>query len=249
MIVNYLNVGGPGNVPPTAAQALNVNTVNVSLSPGSTLDSSQAITHMFNAPPSDISSGWPSVDINPLDTLAAASNWYVLSQAAMFTIVGRQGTTAGIDTANAQVVFSISRPMSLFRLKQQAGAAAAWDPTSQGTPNKPADEVKASDAVPEPVKAAIGDFEMRLASLESRMGAGQHPSPVQVHTTPFPTPHGGFQTSDPYTTGGYPASAHGFHTSDADPRLSAPSRHLFQKTEAGHCSVCGLSEADPIHHV
>lgn len=115
MIVNYLNVGGPGNVPPTAAQALNVNTVNVGLSPQSTLDNSQAITHMFNLPASDISAGWPTPHFIPSDYTAGSSGWYNISQNPNFSIVGRVGTTAGIDTANIQVIYNISRPHSIVR--------------------------------------------------------------------------------------------------------------------------------------
>ena len=115
MTVNYLNVGGPGNVPPTAAQALNVNTVNVSLSPTNSGDTSQVITHNFNLPPSDITAGWPTVDLDPLNALAAGSNWFALSQNPNFTILARGGTTAGVDTANAQIIASIARPHSIVR--------------------------------------------------------------------------------------------------------------------------------------
>ena len=115
MTVNYLNAGGPGNVAPTVAQALTFNTLNVSLSPSSTLDSSQAITHNWNLPPSDISSGFPLIHIQGMDYTSGSSGWYNISQAPSFLIVGRTGTTAGIDTANAQVIVSISRPMSLVR--------------------------------------------------------------------------------------------------------------------------------------
>jgi hypothetical protein len=115
MIVNYLNAGGPGNIAPTATQALSFNTLNVSLSPQSTLDTSQSITHNLNLPASDITAGWPEFTFNPLDALAQSSNYFALSQNPNFMIVGRAGTTAGIDTANAQVIVSISRPHSLVR--------------------------------------------------------------------------------------------------------------------------------------
>jgi hypothetical protein len=115
MIVNYLNAGGPGNVPPTVAQALGFNTLNVSLSPTSTLDSSQAITHNWGLPNSDISSGWPFIHVQPMDLTAGSSGWYNISQASNFVIVGRVGTTAGIDTANAQIIVSIARPHSMIR--------------------------------------------------------------------------------------------------------------------------------------
>lgn len=115
MVVNYLNVGGPGNVAPTLAQALNVNTVNVSLSPAASGDNSQVITHNFGLPASDITAGWPETVINGLDTLATLSLWYILSQNPNFSIVARGANTAGIDTANAQVLVSISRPHSIVR--------------------------------------------------------------------------------------------------------------------------------------
>jgi hypothetical protein len=115
MTVNYLNAGGPGNVAPTVAQALGFNTLNVSLSPQSTLDSSQAITTNWGLPASDISAGWPIIHFQGMDYTAGSSGWYNISQAPSFVIVGRVGTTAGIDTANAQVNVNIMRPHSLFR--------------------------------------------------------------------------------------------------------------------------------------
>jgi hypothetical protein len=115
MIVNYLNAGGPGNVAPTVAQALGFNTLQVGLSPQSTLDSSLAITTNWGLPASDISSGYPFVHFQLMDYTAGSSGWYNISQAPSFVIVGRVGTTAGIDTANAQVICQISRPMSLVR--------------------------------------------------------------------------------------------------------------------------------------
>jgi hypothetical protein len=115
MTVNYLNAGGPGNVAPTVAQALTFNTLNVSLSPSSTLDSSQAITTNWGLPASDISAGWPLIHIQPMDYTAGSSGWYNISQAPSFVLIGRVGTTAGIDTANAQVTIAITRPHSLVR--------------------------------------------------------------------------------------------------------------------------------------
>jgi hypothetical protein len=115
MIVNYLNAGGPGNVAPTQAQALGFNTLNVSLSPNSTLDTSLAITTNWNLPNSDISAGWPFVHFALMDSTASSSGWFNISQAPSFVIIGRQGTTAGIDTANTQVIFQISRPHSINR--------------------------------------------------------------------------------------------------------------------------------------
>jgi hypothetical protein len=115
MTVNYLNAGGPGNVAPTVAQALNFNTLNVGLSPSSTLDSSQAITTNWNLPASDISSGWPTIHFQNMDYSASSSGWYNISQAPSFIIVGRIGTTAGIDTANIQVICNIARPNTLVR--------------------------------------------------------------------------------------------------------------------------------------
>ena len=115
MIVNYLNAGGPGNVAPTVVQALAFNTLNVSLSPQSTLDSSQAITTNWGLPAADISAGWPFIHFQSLDYTAGSSGWYNISQAPSFVIVGRTGTTAGIDTANAQVIVSIARPHSIVR--------------------------------------------------------------------------------------------------------------------------------------
>jgi hypothetical protein len=115
MIVNYLNAGGPGNVAPTVAQALGFNTLNVGLSPQSTLDTSQAITHNWGMPPSDISAGWPTIHFQSMDYTAGSSGFYNISQAPNFVIVGRTGTTAGIDTANIQVICNIRRPMSIDR--------------------------------------------------------------------------------------------------------------------------------------
>jgi hypothetical protein len=115
MIVNYLNAGGPGNVAPTVAQALGFNTLNVGLSPQSTLDTSQAITHNWGLPSSDISSGFPLISFQNMDFTAGSSGWYNISQNPNFVIVGRTGTTAGIDTANAQVICNIQRPHSIDR--------------------------------------------------------------------------------------------------------------------------------------
>jgi hypothetical protein len=50
-----------------------------------------------------------------MDYTAGSSGWYNISQAPSFVIVGRVGTTAGIDTANAQVNVNIMRPHSVFR--------------------------------------------------------------------------------------------------------------------------------------
>ena len=115
MIVNYLNAGGPGNVAPTVTQALSFNTLNVSLSPQSTLDNSQAITTNWGLPAADISAGWPVIHVQPMDYTAGSSGWYNISQAPSFVIIGRVGTTAGIDTANAQVIVSIAQPNTLVR--------------------------------------------------------------------------------------------------------------------------------------
>lgn len=109
MTVNYLNVGGPGNVPPTAQQAARVSTCQVALSPTNSGDTSQIITHNFGLTAAELTQGWPEVIFEPLTALAQASNWFVLSQAPAFTIVARGGTTAGVDTANQQVIARIGR--------------------------------------------------------------------------------------------------------------------------------------------
>jgi hypothetical protein len=104
MQVSYLNVGGPGNVPPTAQQATRVSTVNVGLNPVNSGDTSQSITHMWGLPNAFISQGWPEVWFEGLDTLAQGSNWYCLSKAPNFAIVGRGANTASLDTTNNQQV-------------------------------------------------------------------------------------------------------------------------------------------------
>ncbi len=115
MTLNYLSAG-TGSTPPTAALAYAVNTVNVTLSPAASTDNSQAITHNFNLPAADISSGWPEIVINGLDTLASASAWFVLSQNPNFSVIGRGANTLGLESgANAQVLVSISKPNTLVR--------------------------------------------------------------------------------------------------------------------------------------
>lgn len=111
--ISYLNVGGPGNVPPTAPQAFRVSTVDVGLNPTNSGDMSQILTHNLGITTQEISQGWPKVSFEPLDSLAQGSNWYVLSQAPNFTIVARGGTTAGVDTTNnMQVICRIDRQWS-----------------------------------------------------------------------------------------------------------------------------------------
>jgi|SRR5271165_5296201 len=116
MIVNYLNVGGPGNVAPTLIQALGVNTVVAQMTPTNSGDTSQSVTHMFGLSTQDLSSGWPEVVFEPLDSAAAGSGWFVASQASNFTVFGRGGTTAGVDnSANLQINMYISRPHTIVR--------------------------------------------------------------------------------------------------------------------------------------
>jgi len=111
MQVNYLwpTLGAP----PTPAVAFKVSTVNVGLNPVSSLDNSQILTHCFNITPTEITQGFPKVGFEPLDTLAGGSGWYVISNAANFTIVGRGASTASLDTTNnVQVICHIDRPWS-----------------------------------------------------------------------------------------------------------------------------------------
>lgn len=110
MQVYYLNVGGPGNTPPTANQARSVSVVNVGLNPTNSGDTSQIITHNFGLTTQQISQGWPHIYFDFRDSLAPASLWYVQSVNPNYIVVGRGATTAGVDTTNnMQVVCGIDR--------------------------------------------------------------------------------------------------------------------------------------------
>jgi hypothetical protein len=96
--------------PPTAAQASKVSVVNVGLNPTNSADNSQIITHNFGLTTQQISQGWPHVYFDFRDSLGPASLWYVQSVNPNFVVVGRNATTAGVDTTNnQQVVVAIDR--------------------------------------------------------------------------------------------------------------------------------------------
>jgi hypothetical protein len=96
---------------PTQAQMLNFNMVVASVASSAAGDNSAAITHDFNLPTSDISSGFPRVVLNKqgADTTAGA-DWYIASQNPNYTILG-----AGTVAVKQTTLFTIDRPFSMDR--------------------------------------------------------------------------------------------------------------------------------------
>jgi hypothetical protein len=77
--------------------------------PTSSPDTAAVITHDFQMPAADISAGWPQVIIEPIDSLALASDWWVQSVDPNYLGLARLTSLAGQDTVPQIKVF-VSRP-------------------------------------------------------------------------------------------------------------------------------------------
>jgi len=112
-VINYL---WPvlGSTPPTAAQSSVVNSVRATITPTQTNSPTQAITHNLGISAADISSGFEDVGIEPLDSLAGTSGWYVQSIDPNFIGLAQGNSSGGYDT-NVQVKVTISRPHTIVR--------------------------------------------------------------------------------------------------------------------------------------
>lgn len=113
IVINYL-YPVTGTTPPTFLQSLNVNTVAATIYPTSSPDTAAIVTHNFGLPAADISAGWPSIEIDPIDSLAASSDWWIQSLDPNYVGLARLTSTAGQDTV-PQIKVRVSRPSTLVR--------------------------------------------------------------------------------------------------------------------------------------
>lgn len=102
--INYLY---PGTSVPTAALA--TNTLVATVIATAAADTSAVITHQMNLPASDISSGFPWVNVIP-QADETTSGWFEASENPNFTVL--QKNTLG---AGALAKVSIQRPHSIVR--------------------------------------------------------------------------------------------------------------------------------------
>lgn len=114
MVVNYLWPVTGTPTPPTPTQAMNVNTVVATVSPTSGPDAQVAITHNFQLPNSDISSGWPTCHVAPLDSLGLLSGWFQQSFDPNYVGLARLTSNQSEDTV-PQIKVTILRPHTITR--------------------------------------------------------------------------------------------------------------------------------------
>lgn len=113
MVTNYL-YPVTGSTPPTLAQGANVNSVVATVYPSSGTDAAVGITHNMNMPASDISQGWPMLEIRGLDSLAGQSGWFLQSVDPNYVGLARLTSNQGEDTV-PQIKVIVSRPQTIFR--------------------------------------------------------------------------------------------------------------------------------------
>jgi hypothetical protein len=111
--INYL-YPVTGTTPPTFLQSLNVTAVTATIFATSAPDTAAVITHNFALPAADISAGWPNVLVEPIDSLAASSDWWIQSLDPNYVGLARLTSTAGQDTV-PQIKVKVSRPSTLTR--------------------------------------------------------------------------------------------------------------------------------------
>lgn len=110
----YLNINQGTTTPPTQAQAAFVNSVIALIAPINTNNPQTIITHNMQFPAADISSGYPTVGVEPLDALAATSGWYRQSLDPNYVGLAQVNSSGGYDTAS-QILVRITRPNTIIR--------------------------------------------------------------------------------------------------------------------------------------
>lgn len=103
-----------GATAPTASKTQRLSTVVAVLAAVANADTQVTITHDFGAAASDITQGFPSVLLTPLDPTAFTSNWYLLSQNPNYTVLNKTNTSQGV-LSGSQLLVTISRPNTLVR--------------------------------------------------------------------------------------------------------------------------------------
>jgi hypothetical protein len=101
-----------GATAPTASKVQRLSTLVAVLAAVANLDTQVTITHDFGLPNSDITQGFPSVSLLPLDPSAFTSNWYLFSQNPNYTVLEK---SSGGVLAGSQLLVTISRPNTLVR--------------------------------------------------------------------------------------------------------------------------------------
>jgi len=113
--INYLRpITAAITTPPTVAQSQRLSTVVAVLASNDGTTVSITITHDLNLPASDISQGFPTIVLTPLDTTATAAAFWVRASRPDYLVLG-QVISSFSGASPVQLEVTISRPNTLVR--------------------------------------------------------------------------------------------------------------------------------------